>query len=109
MLLPSLGFLTAVAVFGLVGWALLSLRRRGEATPVNLALFVGGGISSALGAGWLYGVLVADQNHELKSRNAVLGLLPCLLVAGTAGGLCLVLVAVRRGRRGAKPPTGIET
>ncbi|HKB47923.1 MAG TPA: hypothetical protein VKC57_09515 [Ktedonobacterales bacterium] len=97
----ALGFMTAVGVFSLIGWVLLSLRRRDEVTPTNLALFVGGGICSTLGAAWLYGLLFADESNMLQSRSAVLGLFASLSVAGTTGGLLLVLIAKRRNHRAA--------
>jgi hypothetical protein len=96
--------MTAVGVFSLIGWVLLSLRRRDELTPLNLALFVGGAICSTVGAAWLYGRLLADENNMLQSRGAVLGLFPCLLIAGTTGGLFLVLIAKRRNRPAARLP-----
>lgn len=103
MLLPALGFVIAVGLFSLIGWVLLSLRQKKEVTPMDLALFVGGGICSTLGAAWLYGLLFGDESNMLRSRSAVLGLFACLLVAGTTGGLFLVLIAKRRNRRAAKP------
>jgi hypothetical protein len=94
MLLPAFGFAFAVGVFSLLGWVVLSIRRKGELTLRNLGLFVAGGVGATLGAAWLYGRLLADENHLLQSRSAVLGLFPCLLIAGATGGLCLVLVPI---------------
>ena len=99
MLIPALGFIAGCLCFGLVGVVLLRLRKPGRFRLIDLGLFVAGAMPTSAVAGWLYGLVAADWNGQLKSGVAVVGLSCVLLVSGAVGGLGAIWL-FNRGRGG---------
>ena len=96
MLMPAIAFLVGCGFFAVVGAVVLRLVRRQGLGLKALLFFVSGAMVASAGAGWLYRILVADEDGQLHSGIAVAALFGALLVAGVAGGLGAVLLLSKR-------------
>jgi hypothetical protein len=98
MLVPLVGFVLACVIFASLGAALLALMPKLRPTLMNVGLFVLGAVPSALVGVIAYGRLFGNDEGELHSAGAVLGVFPVLFLAGVCGGLLTLVVSTRLAR-----------
>ena len=93
MILPAIGFVIGVAVFGVIGLVLLARQER--ISPRNLAIFEVGALSGALIVGWICKTLALWVGQEpWQSGLGLLGAL-VMIAAGTSLGSKAVSVFER--------------
>ena len=95
MLVPLVGFILACVIFAAVGAALLALTPKLRPTLMNVGVFVLGAVPSSFAGVVAYGRLLGNDQGELPSAGAILGVYLVLFLAGVCGGL-LTLTTFRR-------------
>src|SRR4051812_34989801 len=92
MLVPILGLLLSLAVFGAVGVLALRVLRIEQRRLLALLLFVASAQLGMLAFAVLYGAVFANADNQLATRTQVWGLLLGLPVSGSL----VAWMAVRR-------------
>lgn len=101
MLLPFFGFVFGVVVSTLLGATVIALHPHWKLTCANIAWFVGGAFTGAIGSSLLYTWVFADDNRLLHSTAAVIGFLVTLGAATLLGGALSVHMGQRFASRAA--------